>query len=79
MHTLWLFDAARGLIVNLVHNRHDTHDMADAAKVHPMLEEGDVLVGDRVFCSYAHLALVAWQGTHAVCRPRSLPIAQEPS
>jgi len=68
MHTLWLFDAATGLIVDLLHNRHDTHDMADAAKVHPMLDQGDVLVGDRGFCSYAHLALLAWQGTHAVLR-----------
>jgi hypothetical protein len=68
MHTRWLFDAATGLIVDLLHNRHDTHDMADAAKVHPMLEEGDVLVGDRGFCSYAHLALLARQGTHAVLR-----------
>jgi len=46
MHTLWLFDAATGLIIDLLHNRHDTHDMADATKVHPMLEEGDVLVGE---------------------------------
>jgi hypothetical protein len=68
MHVLWLFDAASGLIVDLVHNRHDTHDMADASKLHPMLDEGDVLVGDRGFCSYAHLALLAMQGVDAVLR-----------
>jgi hypothetical protein len=68
MHVLWLFDAATGLIVDLVHNRHDTHDMADASKLHPMLREGDVLVGDRGFCSYAHLALLAGQAGHGVFR-----------
>lgn len=68
MHVVWLFDAASGLIVDLVHNRHDTHDMADASKLHPMLEEGDVLVGDRGFCSFAHLALLATRGAHAVFR-----------
>jgi len=68
MHVLWLFDAATGLIVDLVHNRHDTHDMADAHQLHPMLREGDVLVGDRGFCSYAHLALLATQGLHGVFR-----------
>lgn len=68
MHVLWLFDAASGLIVQLVHNRHDTHDMADAHKLHPMLREGDVLVGDRAFCSFAHLALLARQQLHGVFR-----------
>lgn len=68
LHVLWLFDAATGLIVDLVHNRWDTHDLADASKLHPMLDEGDVLVGDRGFCSYAHLALLGTQGVHAVFR-----------
>jgi Transposase DDE domain len=68
MHVLWLFDAATGLIVDLVHNRHNTHDMADASKLHPMLRKGDVLVGDRGFCSYAHLALLASQAGHGVFR-----------
>jgi len=68
MHVLWLFDAASGLIVDLVHNCCDTHDMADAHRLHPMLREGDVLVGDRGFCSYAHLALLATQGLHGVFR-----------
>lgn len=68
MHVVWLFDAASGLIVDLVHNRWNTHDLADASKLHPMLNEGDVLVGDRGFCSYAHLALLASQQLHAVLR-----------
>ena len=35
-----------------------THDLAQAAELHPELAAGDVLVGDRAFCSFAHLALL---------------------
>jgi len=68
IHTLWLFDAATGLIVDYVAARWNTHDLAAAAKLHPMIAPGDVLVGDRAFCSYTHLALLYQQGLHAVVR-----------
>lgn len=55
----WLFDAASGLIVDLIHNRHDTHDMADASKLHPMLQSGDVLAGDRGYL-WLFAGLVVW-------------------
>jgi len=35
-----------------------THEMSRVAGVHPKLRPGDVLVGDRGFCSFAHLALL---------------------
>lgn len=68
MHVLWLFEAATGMIVDLVPNRWNTHDMADAAQLHPAMGQGDVLVGDRGFCSYAHIALLLSRGMHGVIR-----------
>lgn len=68
MHVLWLFDAATGLICDFVESSWNTHDLADAAKLHPSLESGDVLVGDRAFGSYAHLALLQMQGIFGLFR-----------
>jgi hypothetical protein len=68
MHTLWLFDAATGLLVDFVAGRWNTHDLADAYRLHPLMADGDVLVGDRAFCSYAHIALLLQANLHAVVR-----------
>ena len=61
--------------MDLVTNRWNTHDLADAAKLHPSLEAGDVIVGDRAFGSYAHLCLVLQANLHAVCRLHQRVIA----
>jgi len=45
-----------------------THDMAHAVQLHAKLQPGDVIVGDRGFCSYAHLALCLQANLHAVFR-----------
>jgi hypothetical protein len=58
MHLLGLFDAATGMLLSLLPSPLRTHDMSQVEKVHPHLEEGDVLVGDRGFCSFVHLALL---------------------
>lgn len=68
MHLQALFDQATGMILDLLTHRHDTHDMAHVAKLHPMLEEGDVHVGNRGFCSYAHLALLSQDNLNGVFR-----------
>ena len=68
MHVLWMFDAATGLIIDLAVGRWDRHDIADVAALHPKLAAGDVIVGDRGLCSYAHLALVLQKNLHAVLR-----------
>lgn len=68
MHVLWVFDAATGLIGDYVASRWNRHDLADASKLHPLMQPGDVLLGDRAFCSYAHLALLLQDGLHAVFR-----------
>jgi hypothetical protein len=45
-----------------------THDLSGVGQIHPDLEEGDILVGDRAFCSFAHLALLANQKMFGVFR-----------
>lgn len=59
MHLLAMFHAATGLLLNVVAAPLRTHDMSRIGRLHPDLSAGDVLVGDRAFCSFAHLALLA--------------------
>jgi len=42
--------------------------MAQVAQMHPELRKGDVLVGDRAFCSFAHFALLCRRKLHGVFR-----------
>lgn len=55
---LGLFDAYTGLIVEILSFPLFTHEMSKVAQLHPLLGKGDLLVGDRGFCSYCHLALL---------------------
>ena len=68
MHVLWMFDAATGLIVDLVSGRWNRQDIADVLKLHAKLEPGDVMIADRAFCSYSHLASILQHQLHAVIR-----------
>jgi hypothetical protein len=65
---LGLFHAGTGVLLKLVVAPLLTHDLAHVQAVHPSLQPGDVLVADRGLCSYAHLALLAQAGFHAVLR-----------
>jgi Transposase DDE domain len=67
-HLLGLFHAGTGVLLKLVVAPLLTHDLAHVQAVHPSLHAGDVLVADRGLCSYAHLALLAQAGLHAVLR-----------
>jgi hypothetical protein len=67
-HSLTLFHAGTGFLLKVLTAPLRTHDMAQAALLHPELEEGDVLIGDRAFCSFAHLALLLRRKTHGVFR-----------
>ncbi len=67
-HLLALFDAYTGMLVDVLASTWRTHDMTRVGELHPHLGSGDLLVGDRGFCSYAHLALLAQGGIHAVVR-----------
>ena len=66
-----LFHAGTGMLQGLLTGPLRSHEMARAAELHPQLRAGDVLVGDRAFGSYAHLALLARQGLHGLFRLNS--------
>lgn len=44
------------------------HDLASITQVHPELEPGDVVVGDRGLCAYGHFALLVMRGIHGIFR-----------
>jgi hypothetical protein len=67
-HLMTLFHAGSGLLLKMLSAPLRTHDLSLAVKLHPTLRGGDVLVGDRGFCSYAHLALLAQKGVHGLFR-----------
>lgn len=67
-HLLALFDAYTGMLVDVLASSWRIHDLARVAELHPRLQAGDVLVGDRGFCSFAHVALLQDQGLHALIR-----------
>jgi hypothetical protein len=62
---LALFDAFTGMVVEVLAFPLYTHDLRGAWRLHPLLGPGDLLVGDRGFCSYAHLALLHLRGVLA--------------
>jgi hypothetical protein len=65
---LALFHAGTGMLLEAVAAPLRSHEMAGVGSVHARLGPGDVLVGDRGFCSFLHLALLAARGAHAVIR-----------
>jgi hypothetical protein len=67
-HALALFEGRSGYLLKVVLAPVRTHDLAHAALTHPEMRPGDVLVGDRAFGSFAHLALCQRRGLHAVFR-----------
>jgi hypothetical protein len=67
-HLLALFHAGTGLLLDLVAAPMRTHDMRHAATMHPDLDEGDILIADRGFASFAHLALLFMRKIHALFR-----------
>ncbi len=67
-HLCAIMHAGSGMILDLMASPLRTHDMADAVKHHEKMKPGDVLVGDRGFCSYAHLALISLGAMYAVFR-----------
>jgi hypothetical protein len=67
-HLLTLFHAGTGLLLRTIAAPLRTHDMAQASQLHAELSPGDVLIADRGFCSYAHVALLLQAGLHAVLR-----------
>lgn len=67
-HLLALVEADTGYLARVAVAPLHTHDLTDAPALHPELRPGDVLVGDRAFASYAHLAALAGRGAHGLFR-----------
>jgi Transposase DDE domain len=67
-HLLTLFHAGTGMLQKVLTAPLRTHDLAGAWRMHPELAAGDVLVADRGFCSFAHLAQLAGSGLFGVFR-----------
>lgn len=67
-HLLAMFHAQTGLLIETLVAPLRTHDMSQVAQMHPKLSAGDLLLADRGFCSFAHLALAVSRGLHAVFR-----------
>jgi hypothetical protein len=67
-HLLVLFDAHAGFLLHALPAPLRTHDLSQAALMHRLLESGDLLLGDRAFCSYAHLALCRQRKLHGLFR-----------
>lgn len=65
-HMLCLFDVSTGMISEVATARYDTHDLTNARRLHPAMKRGDILVGDRHFESYAHIATLLARGLHLV-------------
>jgi hypothetical protein len=67
-HLLVEFDLHHGYLLRAVPAPCRTHDLAHAAVLHRELRAGDVLLGDRAFGSYAHLALCRRRGVFGLFR-----------
>jgi hypothetical protein len=67
-HLMTLFHATAGYLLRVVTTPLRSHDMSQAQRVHDALRAGDVVVGDRGFCSFVHLAILWGMGVFAVFR-----------
>jgi len=65
---LALFHVGTGMLLRMTLTAFGAHDMAGAAGISKDLEAGDVVLGDRGFCSYAHLAILLGRGVFGVFR-----------
>lgn len=57
-----------GLFQKVVAGPLRQHDLSGVPQIHPELTPGDVLLGDRAFCSFAHLGLLILAGIHGIFR-----------
>lgn len=65
---LALMDLATGMILQMTMMALTVHEATQLAGPHGMLQAGDVLLGDRAFCSFGHLVLLARLSEIAVFR-----------
>jgi hypothetical protein len=65
-HLLMLFNARTGMAVDAITAPLRTHEMSLASGTHEQMTQGDLVVGDDSFGSYAHLALLAQRGLYGL-------------
>jgi hypothetical protein len=67
-HWLALVHFGSGLFQKVITAPLRTHDLNGVAQLHPELEAGDVVLGDRAFGSFGHVALLVSRGLHGILR-----------
>jgi hypothetical protein len=67
-HWLALVHFGSGLFQKVITAPLRTHDLNGVAKLHPEMEAGDVVLGDRAFGTYGHVALLVLRGLHGIFR-----------
>jgi Transposase DDE domain len=67
-HLMTRFDAATGFLLQTAALPLRSHDLSGVPALHNDLCPGDVVVGDRAFGTYAHLALCQRRGVHGLFR-----------
>jgi Transposase DDE domain len=67
-HLLTLFHSGTQLLLRVLASPLRTHDLRHTATLHPELQEGDILLADRAFASFAHLALLFMRNIYALFR-----------
>ena len=65
---LGLLDLASGMFVQMIATPLFVHEMRGVSSVHGMLQNGDILLGDRAFCSWTHFALLNLRGVFGCFR-----------
>jgi hypothetical protein len=65
---LAVFHAGTGVLLKVMAMPLRSHEMASVRGIHPDLKPNDVAVGDRGFCSFVHLAMLAKDGVFALFR-----------
>lgn len=65
-HLLAMFDLHSGMLLDAVISPMRTHDLKHMAQMHPLMREGDLLLGDTAFGSYVHFALLYLAKLHGL-------------
>src|SRR5271163_3018456 len=63
-----LLDLASGCFTRLIPGPLYRHEASGVIKLHRSLRSGDILLGDRAFCSFVHVALLSARGVFACFR-----------
>ena len=65
---LAMFHVGTGMLLKMTLTALGAHDMSGAPEISKDLEAGDVVLGDRGLCSYAHLGILLSRGVFGVFR-----------